>query len=399
MTTASGFADPAFYADPYPLLDQLRTYAPVHRITAPDGTNLWLITRFEDATRVLKDSRFSASIERKTKDGIRLSPVSQRLLHRQMTVMDPPEHTRLRGLVSKAFSPRFIESLRPRVQEIADTLLDAMKPPGPIDLVSAFAFPLPIIVIAEMLGIPIEDRDRLREWSSVIFDAITRGANAEPAHLGKAEEFATYVHALIEEKRKSPGDDLISKLVEVEEGGSKLDDEELLSMIVLLIFAGHETTVNLIGNGMLALFSHPDEFAKLKRDPAQIPLAVEEMLRFWGSVLSTSPRVTTEEVEIGGQRIPKGEMIMVSLAAANHDPAQFEAPDRFDVTRAANKHLAFGHGIHFCLGAPLARVEVQIALESLLRRFPEIRLAVPREALRWRANLLLRGLHELPVML
>jgi cytochrome P450 len=312
---------------------------------------------------------------------------------------DPPDHERLRRLVSKAFTPRLIERMRPRVQEIADTLLDAVKKKdkGGMDLIDDYAFPLPITVIAELLGVTAEDRNRFREWSDAAVSGDTTQEYVEKILLPHMQAFIAYLRGLFEEKRRDPKDDLISALVLAEEAGDKLSEDELLAMVFLLLVAGHETTVNLIGNGTLALLQNPDQLQKLKDDPSLIKPAIEELLRYDGPVETSTERFAREDVAIGDMVIPKGEMVMVVIAAADHDPERFPEPDAMDIARADNKHLAFGKGIHHCLGAPLARMEGQIALGTLLRRMPDLRLKSSPESLTWRPGMVLRGLTGLPV--
>jgi cytochrome P450 len=310
---------------------------------------------------------------------------------------DPPDHTRLRQLVAKAFTPRMVEQLRPRVQAIAEALLDAVAGRGEMDLIDDYAFPLPITVIAEMLGIPPADRGQFRDWS----DVLVRTAPPHtigPEAIAAAEGLGRYLEARIEERRRAPADDLIAGLLQAEEAGDKLGKEELQGMVYLLLVAGHETTTNLIGNGVLALLQHPDQLARLRRDSALLPSAVEELLRFCAAVVM-STRYAAEDVALGGVVIPKGGMVLIVIAAANRDPTRFPNPDALDITRADNKHLSFGHGIHYCLGAPLARLEGEIALGTLLRRMPDLRLGVAPESLTWRSpHFVLRGLVKLPVV-
>lgn len=390
-------SSPEFHANPFPALAHHRATAPVSRIPFPGGGEVWFVTRYEDAIHVLKDShRFSVEPQSPELKAAHTDLTYMLLFNGSMVASDPPAHTRLRGLVSKAFTPRFVEDLRPRVQEIADRLIDQVEPRGQMDLVDDFASPLPIIVIAEMLGVPAEDRNQIREWSKAIFDSLS--GDTSRACADKLQDFGVYTMNMIKRKRATPRHDLISQLVQVEENGSRLTDEELVAMVALLIFAGHETTVNLISNGMLALFTHPDQFARLRQDHTLIPAVVEEILRFHGSVVATGPRYATEDVELDGQLIRKGEVVIVSLAAANRDQAAFLRPDAFDTIRADGKHMAFGHGIHFCLGAQLARLEMHITLGTLLKRLPSLRLAVAPETLRWRGNPHTRGLCSLPLV-
>jgi cytochrome P450 len=393
--------DPVFKADPYPTYARLRSSAPVHRATMPDGRGVWLITRYEDVLAVLKDERFvkdwRSALTPEQLAEIPPIPEVMKPFSRNMLDTDPPDHERLRALVSKAFTPRLIERMRPRVQAIADGLLDAVQDKGEMDLIDDYAFPLPITVIAELLGVPAEDRNNFREWSDAAVSGNASQEYLEEILIPHMQAFTDYLRALFEEKHANPKDDLVSALVQAEEAGDKLSEDELLGMVFLLLVAGHETTVNLIGNGVLALLQHPDQLRKLKDDPSLIKLAVEELLRYDGPVETSTERFAREDVGIDGTVIPRGEMVLVVLAAADHDPERFSDPDDLDITRADNRHLAFGKGIHHCLGAPLARMEGQIAISTLLRRMPNLRLKEPPESLSWRPGMILRGLRGLPV--
>jgi cytochrome P450 len=393
--------DPAFKADPYPTYARLRSSAPVYRAALPDGRGVWLITRYEDVLAVLKDHRFvkdwRGALTPEQLAQVPPIPEVMKPLSQNMLDTDPPDHERLRALVSKAFTPRLIERLRPRVQAISDGLLDAVQDRGEMDLIDDYAFPLPITVIAELLGVPAEDRNNFREWSDAAVSGNASQEYMEEILIPHMQAFTDYLRALFEEKRANPGDDLVSALVRAEEAGDRLSEDELLGMVFLLLVAGHETTVNLIGNGVLALLQHPDQLRKLKEDPSLIKPAVEELLRYDGPVETSTERFAREDVEIGGQVIPRGEMVLVVLAAADHDPERFSDPDELDITRTDNRHLAFGKGIHHCLGAPLARMEGQIAISTLLRRMPNLRLKGAPESLSWRPGMILRGLRGLPV--
>jgi cytochrome P450 len=393
--------DPLFKADPYPTYAELRSSAPVHRVELPEGRGVWLITRYDDVLAVLKDERFvkdwRKALSPEQLARIPAIPPVMEPLSRNMLGTDPPDHERLRGLVSKAFTPRLIERMRPRVQAIADELLDAVQDRGEMDLIDDYAFPLPITVIAELLGVPAADRNSFREWSDAAVSGNSTQEYLEQILIPHMTAFTDYLRALFEEKRKNPRDDLVSALVLAEEAGDKLSEHELLGMVFLLLVAGHETTVNLIGNGVLALLQHPDQLRKLREDPSLIKPAVEELLRYDGPVETSTERFAREDVEVDGTVIPKGEMVLVVLAAADHDPQRFANPDTLDITRAHNRHLAFGKGIHHCLGAPLARMEGQIAISTLLRRMPDLRLKGSPDALSWRPGLILRGLRGLPV--
>lgn len=391
---------PATRANPFPVYAKVRSDDPVYPMKMENGRTTWLITRYEDALAILKDQRF-------IKDFRRLLTPEQleqaqgnvyNMFNTHMLSFDPPDHTRLRALVNISFTPRLVEQWRERIQEIADELIDAMEQHSEreLDLIDAFAFPLPIIVITEMLGVPTEDRDNFREWSNALLDAAGDPARFQQAR-AKIFEFVGYLTNLIEIKRQQPGDDLIGRLMAAEADGDKLNQMELLSMIFLLLVAGHETTVNLLGNSVLALLQHPEQKRLLRENPELIKNAVEEFLRFRSPVAIGTNRWVGEDLEFGGKQMHRGDVVLVGLAAANHDQAEFTQADELDITRKENRHLAFGMGIHYCLGAPLARLEGQVAINTLLRRLPNLRLAVPVEELVWRPSLLLLGMSKMPV--
>jgi cytochrome P450 len=395
---AWGDFDEELRADPYPLYAELRASAPVHRATLADGRHAWLVTRYHDAHRALNDPRLSKDFRRAQAAGPDVAPpdLPGFLAGRNMLYADPPDHTRLRTLVSRAFTPRRVEALRPRVQEITNALLDEMADAeGAVDLIGAFAFPLPMTVICELLGVPAADRVDLRAWFTILFTSAHTGTGVAEA----AGEVFRYLAGLLAAKRAAPQDDLLSALIEACDGDQRLDEWELLATVAVLVAAGHETTVNLIATGTLALLRNPEQLAALRGDESVIPNAVEELLRYDGPTQHATFRFTTEPVEISGITIPAHQPVLVLLGAANRDPARFTRPDSLDVRRTDNRHLGLGHGIHFCLGAPLARMEGQIAFASLLRRFPHLRLAVAPDELRWRHGLVVRGLCELPVSL
>jgi cytochrome P450 len=385
--------DPEFIANPYPTYHRLRALDPVHQ--SPLG--FWVLTRYEDVVSVLRDPRFAKeAIAAFVVARFGMAPPGIGL---SMLDRDPPDHTRLRGLVSKAFTPRVVETLRPRIQQIVDGLLDQVEDQRSMDLIEDFAYPLPVIVICEMLGVPVEDRDRFKEWGLDIargLDAIMLPPDSEVTRRSVASRSALsgYFRELIARRRASPRGDMLSALIAAEDAGDKLSEEELLATCILLLVAGHETTVNLIGNGTLALLRHPAELGRLRENPGLITNAVEELLRFDGPVQRTA-RIPSEDVTIGGRTIARGELVMPFIGAADRDPAQFPDPDRLDVTRAENRHIAFGWGIHFCLGAPLARVEGQIAINTLLQRLPKLALGTDKPE--YRQSLTLRGLSTLPV--
>ncbi|SDI19909.1 cytochrome P450 family protein [Nonomuraea jiangxiensis] len=386
--------DPALLlTDPHAAYDRLRGAGPVHRIPGPDGSPAWLVTRHDDVRRLLADPRLSLDKRNSGAGnyrGFALPPA----LDANLLNMDPPDHTRLRRLVTKAFTARRTEELRGPVQRIADELLDAIEPLGRADLISSYAAPLPISVICELLGIPPGDRADFRAWS----DALITPDPARPEGMKQAiGEMVRFVGRLIARKRAHPADDLISGLIAARDGGDRLSEDELTSLVFLILFAGYENTVHLIGNATLALLEHPEQLRALRADPSRLPAAVEELVRFDGPAALAIRRFPVEDVEIGGTAIPAGETVLLSLASAGRDPRRFADPHRLDLSRAEVAHLAFGHGIHHCLGAPLARLEAGVALGTLLRRLPGLALGVPREELAWRPTIRARGLVSLPV--
>ncbi len=403
---------PAFKANPYPAFSLLRENFPLYQIRLNDRPT-WIISRFEDAEAVLKDQRFVKSVRNVyTQEEIaqkfpwllsgQQERTGQAFLVRHMLNADPPDHTRLRSLVNLSFTPRLIEQWRERIQAITNELLDAVQnPPNgewrhEMELIGEFAFPLPMTVITEMLGVPDTDRTRFRVWSNQVVEA--SGDFQAFANLRESlDEFQVYLSELIEQKREQNADDLLGKLIRTEAEGDKLTEDELISMVFLLLVAGHETTVNLIGNGVLALLQHPDQLEKLKQNPELIKSAIEEFLRYRGPLLAATQRWASEEIELGGQQIQRGDQVIVLLSSANRDERAFEHADQLDITRKENHHLAFGKGIHYCLGAPLARLEGQIAISTLLKRMPNLRLAIDEQDLAWRRGLLLMGVSELPV--
>ncbi|EYF07782.1 putative cytochrome P450 hydroxylase [Chondromyces apiculatus DSM 436] len=375
------------------------------------GREVFFLGRYAEVSEVLRDERFSscphaaktpAEIAQMPKMAEELRPVLTSLL-----TTDAPDHTRLRKLVQPCFSAQAMEALRPRIARIAEELLDEalaaaeargeVAPERRLDLVEAFAFPLPVTVISDLLGIPVADRGKVRGWTEELFT--NRGSRGIGGELrGKLGEFSAYLRALFVEKRARTSDDLISRLVHAQEDGDVLSEDELLSMVFIIYLAGHVTTVNLIGNGVFALLTHPEQLARFKAAPELSKQVVEETLRFYPPVDAVTGRVATEDVEVSGTQIPRGSHVFVGLASASHDPKRFACPEAFDLERAdANRHLSFGKGIHLCLGAPLARVEGQVAFETLFRRCPELRLAVPAEEMRW-GRQVLRGFDALPVL-
>ncbi len=395
-------ASPAFKADPYPFFARLREQEPVCRVALPGGQAAWLITRYEDVAAALKEERLAKDRSKAlTPDQAARQPwvpAMFRPLTRNMLDLDPPDHTRLRGLVQKAFTPRLVERMRERAQSLTEELLDSALRQRRADLIRDYALPVPTTIIAEMLGVPVEDRHRFHRWSQVIVASDPSGPGMLKA-IPSVLFFLRYIRRLVRARRADPRDDLLSALARAEEAGDQLDEDELLAMIFLLLVAGHETTVNLIGNGSLALMENPGQMEKLRAEPSGIKIAVEELLRYESPLATATERFAREDIAVAGVTIPRGGLVYAVLASANRDPRQFPDPDTLDLAREPNKHLAFGLGIHYCLGAPLARLEGEIAISTLLRRAPGLRLSVAPKALRWRRGLVLRGLEALPVAL
>lgn len=376
---------------------ELAASAPVHRIMLPSGEQAWLITNYGQARRALHDPRLVKSPVATANVGRDVVPPEVfAAMANHMLNLNPPDHTRLRRLVTTAFTRRRIEQLAPSIQQITDELLDAMATETSADLITSFALPLPMAVICELVGVPATRRDEFHDWSSTVVTGMLAGPDVLAAAI---TALVSYLRELVEMKRATPADDLLSALVAARDGQDRLSDDELTSMVFLILVAGHETTVNLIGNGMLALLTHPDQWELLRAQPDRLPAAVEELLRFDGPVQVSTPRRSTAPIDIGGVTVPADEIVLIGLLAANRDPACTAQADALDITRTDNPHLAFGHGIHHCLGAPLARLEGRIALGTLLSRFPQLRLAVPVEQLSYRPGVLMNGLTSLPVML
>lgn len=392
-----------FFQDPHSAAKLLREQAPVRPAILPNGLKVWLVTSYAEARSLLTDSRLSKDTGRATglfeqhmtATGGTAGELSQSLAAHMLN-SDPPDHTRLRKLVNRAFTGRTVARLRPRIEEITSALLDGMQSREPgedtADLLEEFAFPLPVTVICELLGVPHEERDSFREWSNTLVSA---SSSEQLEHA--SGQMAAYLTELVAAKRETPTEDLLTDLVHATDEGDSLSETELVSMAFLLLIAGHETTVNLIGNGVLALLRHPDQLAALRADPELLGNAIEEFLRYEGPVNIATVRFTTEALPVAGTEIPEGEIVMISLLAANRDEQRFTEPDRLDITTPPGGHLAFGHGIHYCLGAPLARLEAEIAIDKLLERFPELGLADEPESLGWRDSSLMRGLRTLPV--
>jgi cytochrome P450 len=391
--------DPAFLADPYPIYRQMRDSAPVWK--AP--MHRWFLTRYQDIEQLLRDRRFGRGYDNPDALRRRFGPTAMdepavvELSH-MMLMRDPPDHTRLRTLVTKAFTARRVETLRAQIQALTDQLLDKVQSAGCMDLIRDLAFPIPVLVICELLGIPQKDRvnfvTRSGSGAALLNPTPPTRAELDAANTGSLRS-AAYFEALFEQRRRAPRDDLITQMVQAEEAGDRLSSEELIANVTLLFGAGHETTVNLIGNGVLALLRHPDQWQMLRDDPSLVPNAIEEILRFESPVQAVS-RIVTEPVEFDGKAVAVDDFVVSLVGAANRDPAVFNQPDRFDIARKDLRPLSFGGGIHFCLGAQLARIEAAIVFDTLVRRLPSLRLSEPVEP-KWRPSFTLRGLQELPV--
>jgi cytochrome P450 len=388
-----------FKANPFPFLAMLRASQPAYLTSLPDKTPVWLVTRYEDVNALLKDERFvknrrSAMTQEQLRKMPWVPPMF-RPLERNMLDLDAPDHTRLRALVHKAFTPHLIGRMREDVQKLADKLLDRVVYDGEMDLIKDYALPLPVSIITRILGVPARDHHKFHKWSTAVVSLTSPKATMRV--VPSVWMFIRYLRRFFNRRRRDPQDDLATALIRAEEAGDKLSEDELLAMVFLLLIAGHETTVNLIGNGMLALLEHPEARNRLRREPGLIKTAVEELLRFTSPVLMTTERYAREEVKLHGLTIPRGGMTLGVIGSANRDGSVFENPDKLDITREPNRHLSFGQGMHFCLGAPLARLEAEIAINTLLRRIPDLQLSVPTEYLRWRPSMLLRGLESLPI--
>jgi cytochrome P450 PksS len=396
--------DPAFRADPYPTYAWLRQHAPIIQVKAPFGFGkAYMVTRYEDVQAIFKDPRFSTDMRRRGSGEIngglnRFMPRSMRILGNQMVTQDDPNHARLKNLVHKAFTPARIANLHGRIEIITKDLLDAAARRDVIDIVEDFALPLPMTVISEMLGVPEHMRKPFRDLMTNMLDTPGFALMRAFRQFSTTRKLIAFLNDLINLRRREPDDGLITALIAAEQAGDTLDQEELIGMVFVLLLAGHETTVNLIANGTLALLEYPDQFRLLRDNPGHIKTAVEEFLRYTNPVEHGVVRFATEDLPVLGVTIPKGSVVMAMLSSANRDETVFKDPDKLDVTRDPNRHLAFGVGMHYCLGAPLARMEGAIAINALLARFPNLQLAIPPTAVRWRPSVAnFRGLIELPV--
>lgn len=380
-----------FTHNPYPVYEKLRQSDPILNLQFPDGRFGWLISNYEEAVEALKDSRFSKDVAKA------MGQEQTSVFSTNMLFSDPPDHKRLRGLVQKGFTPQRIADMRGHIQEIADNLLDAVSSKDTINLIDEYAFKLPIIVISEILGVPTEDQDKFRVWSNSIIGASNQEMNEQVVQ--HMNEFIAYLKDWFAKVRKQPGDDMISQLVIAENQGDRLSEQELYGVVTLMIIAGHETTVNLIGNGVLALLEHPEQRKLLQEQPELIHGAIEEMLRYNGPVEFSTSRWATEDMDFHGVHMKKGDLVVIALNSANRDASQFADPNIFDITREKSQHLAFGKGIHLCLGAPLARLEGEIAINTLLRRYPHFELQRDIDELEWRPGMIVRGVKEIPISL
>jgi cytochrome P450 len=396
--TSTEAEQPSFMADPYPTLTRLREQGPVSIVDSDDGVPIWVIPRYHDVRAALVDPRFGQDVRRAQRlansrvAGLELGADVVHMLN-----SDPPDHTRLRRLIQGAFTQRRVADMRPMVERIATELFDglsvrAIERPDDVDLVRDFAFPLPMMIVCELLGFPVEDRFDYRRWSSAIL------THSELAFDDAMAEMTGYLRELIASRRTEPGDDILTDLLRANDLGG-ISDQEIVAMVFLLLIGGHETTVNLVSTAMLALLRNPDQAAWLRANPARMPGAVEEFLRYESPVRMATLRFTTEPVLVSGVEIPADELVLISLGGANRDPDRFPDPDRLRLDRDDNGHLAFGHGLHRCLGAFLGKLEAELAIGGLLDRFPELTLAVPDTELRWRDTIMLRGLESLPVVL
>jgi cytochrome P450 len=397
-----------FMQDPYGLLKEYREKGPVHEVVWAHGAKVWLVTGYDEVRALTNDPRVSKdgrrmnelfarhsglAVEAESSDGA--GPGFDDDLAAHMLNSDPPRHTRLRGLVSKAFTPQRVAKLRPRIEQVVEELLDAFEGRPEVDLVPEFAVRLPITIICELCGMQEADREDFRQWSLKLV-----GAGQDPDEVARASQLMVdYAHTLIDGKRAAPGDDLISELVQVTDGTDRLTQGELVSMIFVLAVAGHITTIYSIGNALANLLMHPTELARLQADPALMPAAVDELLRFDGPSAVGTFRFTREAISVGDTVIPAGEILALSWHSANRDDSHFRDADLLDLTRRPVGSMSFGHGLHYCIGVPLAKMQIEIALSRLITRYPRLRLAVEPEELRWDHSALLRGLLALPVRL
>lgn len=397
------FSEASFRANPYPVYDLLRREAPVTAMKTSFGPRAWLITRYEDVVSALKDPRFSSDPKKQSASE---NPMNARWMPRVFSVLqdsmitnDDPVHQRLRNLVHLAFTPRRIERITARVEQVTHDLLDQAERKQQIDLIRDFALPLPLTVISDLMGVPEKERMGFYRAVSPFLDSLAGSPLRMLAQIPNANRLMRFFERMIALRRADPQDDLITALVQAEQAGDRLSEDELLSMIFLLLLAGHETTVNLIGNGTLALLEYPDQLQWLHDNPAMIDRAIEELLRYGNPVEHGTNRFVTEDVTLHGVTIPKSSPVLLMLASANRDGTVFENADRLDLNRHPNRHVSFGLGIHYCVGAPLARMEGKLAINALVQRFPNLKLMVKPEQVAWRTAVAVRGVKTLPVQL
>ena len=391
----SPFAASCYRENPYLLYEQLRRETPVYKTVLPNDTEVWVVSRYENVLAGLKDGRLVKDIRNaRGKSFWEMLGVGA-IRGKNMLRTDPPAHARLRSLANEAFKPKYVRELRPRIEQLAHHLVDKVQASGRMEFISDYAFPLPITVISEMLGVPEKDHDKLRQWSG---NLINSGAlsSERPRLTSDLAQMVQYVRKVVADHRKHPKHDVVTQLIEAEDKGDRLSDTEIVSTVVLLLVAGHETTVNLLGNGMLALLLNPQQLQKVRQDRTLLKPAIEELLRYVNPVQMVN-RYAAEKLEIAGQEIPRGAHLILVLGAANHDPTYVPNPQELNLLRGDTRHVAFGQGIHYCLGAPLARLEGEIAFATLFDRLPNMRLAIPPEKIEWRPAIELRGPATLPV--
>jgi cytochrome P450 len=394
MTDAQAVAE--LTGSPEDMLTSLHEAGPIKRVKLPNGVPVWLVTRHTEVREVLSDPRLSNRDQVDWFDGGALSPRVRAAMNSHLLRIDPPDHTRMRKLAAKVFVPRRIEALRPRIQQFTSDLMDQMAAVDSVpDVIAQYAAPLPVQVICELLGVPVEARENYRKWA----DAFAAGIGAPVFPVQEITDFVEHLRGLIEYRRAKPDDALLSALITARDQNDRLSEDELISTAFLFIVAGHETTANLIGNGIYLLLRFPERADRIRAHPEELPSAIEEFLRYEGPVTATSMRTATCDLNLFGADIAAGDMVLVSLRAANRDNSVFDEPTEFRIDRDRNPHLTFGHGIHFCMGAPLARMEAQIAIGEFLVRFPRARLAVEPDTIPWQQGILTRGLANLPVTL
>ncbi|MCS4304856.1 cytochrome P450 [Chryseobacterium sp. BIGb0232] len=395
------FTNPEFIQNPFPVYAYMRETSPIKKVSFGNGQAFWMVTKYEDAIQIFRNPIFVKDIRKVTpQEGKESAMNNSMLFSHHLLNMDPPEHTKMKRLIQKAFTPKLVEKMRPQIQKMANDLIDVkVATADSMDIISEYALPLPISIISELLGIPSKDKELFRRWSNIILNIDSNVSAEERMTLipSAIQGFTEYLHQILDERRKQPKEDLITALLQAQEEDENLNEQELLSTIFLLFAAGYETSVNLIGNGILLLIENPSQLDKLRQNPTLIHSAIEEMLRKDPPVLLASERYPIEDTEINGTLIPKGELVLICIGSANHDECKFVEPDKFDIERKDNKHLSFGSGIHFCTGASLGKVEAEIAICTLLERFPHFSLA-ENTVLKFKMNSIMRGLDKLPIV-